>query len=60
MHGATSRRCDSRQSMPAMPIAVVMGAIVPSMVWPTMAPKIAPMPNCMTPISDDAVPAMCG
>ena len=43
-----------------MPIAVVMGAIVPSMVWPTMAPKIAPMPNCMTPINDEAVPAMCG
>jgi hypothetical protein len=46
--------------MPAIPIAVVIGAMVPSKVWPTMAPKIAPAPNVMTPISDDAVPAMCG
>ena len=43
-----------------MPMAIVMGAIVPSKVWPTTAPKIAPMPNCMTPINDDAVPAMWG
>ena len=43
-----------------MPMAVVIGAIVPSKVWPTIAPNTAPRPNCMTPISDDAVPAMCG
>ena len=36
-----------------MPIAVVIGAMVLSKVWPTMAPKIAPAPNVMTPISDE-------
>lgn len=55
----TSRRFDSRHRIPATPMAVVMGAIVPSSAWPTTAPKVASIPNCIASINARTL-AMCG